>query len=138
MLNTAPVPFHLVRASLLSPDHLRINHTLDVQRNRIETTDVLRRAMNEKNYKQSINLLNAQVKRIQKSISAHDPFCQQLIRDLQYRYPTEHDYRLSQSNACLQHSSERSTYSTEHTPSVTLYQSPYQRLEIDRFNNHYS
>lgn len=137
-LTTTPVPFHLVRASSLTPNYLQINHTLDVQRNRIETAFVLNQAMNETNYQLSINLLKAQVKKIEESVSANDPFCQQLIIDLQHRYPTERDYRLSQSNACLQHSSERSTYSTEHTPSVMLYQSPYQRFEIDRYNNHYS
>ncbi|CAF3003804.1 unnamed protein product [Rotaria sp. Silwood2] len=137
-LTTTPVPFNLVRASFLSPEQLQINHALDIQRNRMETAFVLRRAMNETNYRRSLDLLKAQVQKIQESVSAQDPFCQQLIKDLEHRYPSERDYRLSQSNACIQHSSERSTYTTASTPSVLLYQSPQQRLQVTRFNEKYT
>ncbi|CAF4917625.1 unnamed protein product, partial [Rotaria sp. Silwood1] len=137
-LTTTPVPFHLVRDSSLSFKQLQVNYALDIQRNRVETAFVLRRAMNENNYRRSLHLLKAQVKKIQESVSAQDPFCQQLIKDLKHRYPSERDYRLSQSNAFIQHSSERSTYAPESTPSVLLYQSPQQRLEIIRFNEKYT
>ncbi|CAF4502812.1 unnamed protein product, partial [Rotaria sp. Silwood2] len=96
-LTTTPVPFNLVRASFLSPEQLQINHALDIQRNRMETAFVLRRAMNETNYRRSLDLLKAQVQKIQESVSAQDPFCQQLIKDLEHRYPSERDYRLSQN-----------------------------------------
>ena len=137
-LTTSPVPFCLVRSSSLSPEQLQINHTLDVQRNRVETALVLKRAMNENNYRRSIALLKAQVNKIQESISAQDPFCQQLIKDLQHQYPSERDYRLSQSNASIQHSLERGTYSTAAIPSVLIYQSPQQLLEVSRFNEKYT
>jgi hypothetical protein len=39
--------------------------------------------MHENNYHRSIGLLKAQVRKIEKSVSAQDPFCQQLIKDLQ-------------------------------------------------------
>jgi hypothetical protein len=93
--------------------------------------------MHESNYHRSIDLLKTQVKKIEESVSAHDPFCQQLIKDLEYHYPTERDYRLSQNNTYLQHSLERHTYSTESSPSVLMYQSPQQRFEINRFNEKY-
>jgi hypothetical protein len=136
-LTTTPVPFRLVRATSLSPSQLQINHTLDVQRNRIETAFVLQQAMHESNYHRSMGLLKTQVKKIEESVSAHDPFCQQLIKDLEYHYPTERDYRLSQNNIYLQHSLERHTYSTESSASVLMYQSPQQRFEINRFNEKY-
>ncbi len=137
-LTTIPVPFRLVRATSLSFEQLQINHTLDVQRNRIETAFAIRQAMHENNYHRSLGILKAQVRKIEASVSAHDPFCQQLIKDLQYNYPTERDYRLSQNNAYIQHSSERTTYSTEYSSSLLMYQSPQQRLEIDRFNEKYT
>ena len=91
--------------------------------------------MQEGNYHRSIDLLQAQVRKIEQSVSAQDPFCQQLIKDLQHHYPTERDYRLSQMNAYTQHSSERATYSIEHSHSVCQYRSPHQVIiEFNQFN----
>ena len=52
-LKTSPVPFHLIRSSQLPTDLLQINPTIDRQRNRVETTRALKRAMDEKDYKKS-------------------------------------------------------------------------------------
>ncbi|CAF2652601.1 unnamed protein product [Rotaria sp. Silwood2] len=65
--------------------------------------------MNESNYQRSLAILKAQAEKIKASISAQDPFCQLLVKDLEYRYPSERDYRSSHHNTYMQHSSERAT-----------------------------
>ncbi|UJR18281.1 hypothetical protein I4U23_005184 [Adineta vaga] len=137
-LNTVSVPFHLVRSSFLTSELCRINRKVDIQRNRVRTAMVLKQAMNENNYDRSLSILKNQVKSIQRSASARHPFCQQLVKDLKYQYPSEEEYRSSQSNACLQHLSERSTYTTERCQSAKSYQSPQQQLEIEHFNMNYT
>ncbi|CAF4662736.1 unnamed protein product, partial [Rotaria magnacalcarata] len=54
--------------------------------------------MDEQDYGRSLELLKAQVKNIKSSVSGEDPFCQQLIKDLEYRYPNEHAYRSTNYN----------------------------------------
>jgi hypothetical protein len=83
---TPYVPFRLIRASELSPDLLQINHKIDLQRNRVETAAVLKQAMDESDYNGSLDLLKVEVDKIKASVSAQDPFCQQLIKDLRCRY----------------------------------------------------
>ncbi len=137
-LTSVPVFFRLVRASHLSPDQLKVNYTIDVQRNRAETARVLRQAMEETNYKQSLVLLKAQVEKIQASVSAEDPFCQKLIKDLQHSFPTEREYRSSHHNAYRCHETERGTYNTSATTSSELYLSPQQRALVAHFMNKYT
>ncbi|CAF0860364.1 unnamed protein product [Didymodactylos carnosus] len=118
-ITTTPVPFQLVRASHPSADLLQINRTLDLQRNRVETAHVLERAMNEYDYGRSLAILKGQVEKIKASVSAQDPFCQQLIKDLEYRYPSERDYRSSHHNNYYQHQTERGTYAPVVSGQVT-------------------
>ncbi len=137
-LTSVPVFFRLVRASQLLPDQLKVNYTIDVQRNRAETARVLRQAMEETNYKQSLVLLKAQVEKIKASVSAEDPFCQKLINDLQHSFPTEREYRSSHHNCYRSHETERGTYNTSATTSSQLYVSPQQRALVAHFMNKYT
>ncbi|CAF3648947.1 unnamed protein product [Rotaria sordida] len=104
---TDPVSFNLVRGSHPPDDLLSVNHVLDIQRNRVETTHALEQAMVEGNYRQSRTILKAQVDKIKASVSAQDPFCQKLIKDFEYHYPIERDYRSSQHNTYMCHRMER-------------------------------
>ena len=137
-LTSVPVPFQLIRAPHLSSDHLKINYTLDIQRNRVETARTLRQAMEEIDYKQSLTLLKAQVENIKASVSAQDPFCQKLINDLQYSFPTEREYRSSHHNCYRSHETERGTYGTAASTSSQLYVSPQQRAQVAHFMNKYT
>ncbi|CAF1411277.1 unnamed protein product [Rotaria magnacalcarata] len=132
---TRPGPFHLIRASNLSADDLQVNYQIDLQRNRIETTLALRQAMDEQDYGRSLELLNAQVKNIKSSVSGEDPFCQQLIKDLEYRYPNEHAYRSTNYNICRQHATERGTYSSVTSSSAKVYNSVHQFHQMDHFQS---
>ncbi|CAF3178743.1 unnamed protein product [Rotaria socialis] len=111
-ITTDPVSFNLVRRSHLGYDLLQVNSVLDIQRNRVETTRALEQAMAEHDYRQSRAILQAQVDKIKASVSANDPFCQNLIKDLEYRYPTESAYRSSQYNTYICHTMERGTYTS--------------------------
>jgi hypothetical protein len=82
--------------------------------------------MDEQDYSRSLALLKTQVEKIKTSVSAQDPFCQQLIKDLEYRYSTECDYRSTYHNIYMQHASERSTYSTATSSSVHIYGNVHQ------------
>ncbi|CAF1056738.1 unnamed protein product [Adineta steineri] len=134
---TTSVPFHLIRNSTLLSDHLQVSYTIDLQRNRIETALVLKQAMDEQNYSRSIAILRAQVEKIKASVSAQDPFCQQLIRDLEYRYPTEHGYRSTYHNIYRQHATERGTYSSSTSTSAQIYGSVYQRRQMAHYQKQY-
>lgn len=136
--NSVPVSFQLIRASDLSPDQLKVNYTLDIQRNRVETARALKQAMEENNYKQSLALLKTQVETIKASVSAQDPFCQKLINDLEYSFPTEREYRSSHHHCYRSHESERGTYNTAATSSSELYLSPQQRTQVAHFMNKYA
>lgn len=137
-ITTEPVSFRLIRAPQLSADHLAVNYTIDVQRNRVETARVLRQAMEERDYTQSLRLLKAQVEKIEASISAADPFCQNLISDLQQSFPTEREYRSSHHNTYRCHETERGTYNSYGTSSSQLYVSPQQRAQVAHFMNKYT
>ncbi len=115
-------------------DLLRINHTLDRQRNRVETVLALKRAMDEKDYKKSLAILQVQVQKIEASVSAQDSFCQQLIKDLKHRYPREQDYRSTASSAFVQQSTERGTYAPSYMSSVDMYQTPHQQQYVNDYN----
>ncbi|CAM4961865.1 unnamed protein product [Rotaria socialis] len=132
---TRPDPFHLMRASNLSLDDLQVNYQIDLQRNRIETALVLRQAMNEQDYGRSFELLKAQVKNIKSSVSGEDPFCQELIKDLEYRYPNERAYRSANYNIYRQHATERGTYSSVSSSSAKVYNSVHQLHQMGHFQS---
>ena len=132
-ITTTPVSFKLVRTAQPTADLLQVNYTLDVQRNRVETAREIKRAMDENNYQRSLAILKAQVQKIKSSVSAADPFCQLLIKDLEYRYPSERDYRASHSNSYMQHSSERGTYAAIGNISSAMYQQPIQQQQAAHF-----
>jgi hypothetical protein len=89
--------------------------------------------MEEYNYQQSLALLKAQVEKIQASVSAQDPFCQNLIKDLEHHYPSEQEYRSSHHNACRVYHTERGTY----IPSTTVGTRQYQNSRQIRQAAHY-
>ncbi|CAF2688396.1 unnamed protein product [Rotaria sp. Silwood2] len=134
-ITTNPVSFNLVRDSHPRNDLLHVNHALDIQRNRVETAHALERAMAEDNYRQSRTILKAQVDKIKASVSAQDPFCQKLIKDLEYHYPTERDYRSSQHNTYMCHRTERGTYMPISNTSTLQYVNSYQRQMASDFEN---
>ncbi|CAF0894689.1 unnamed protein product [Didymodactylos carnosus] len=133
IITTTAVPFQLARASHSSADLLLINHTVDLQRNRVETENVLERAMNEYDYGRSRAILKDQVEKIKASVSAQGPFCQQLIKDLEYRYPSERKYRSSHHNSYHQHQTERGTYTPSSTISTQQYLSQEQSTQAADF-----
>jgi hypothetical protein len=132
-ITTSPVSFQLIRTAQPAADVLQVNYTLDIQRNRVETAREIKRAMDEHDYQRSLAILKAQVDKIKSSVSAQDPFCQSLIKDLEYRYPSERDYRLSHNNAYMQHSSERGTYAPATACSSKVYQMPQQQQQMAHF-----
>ncbi|CAF2978602.1 unnamed protein product, partial [Rotaria sp. Silwood2] len=128
-----PVSFQLTRTAQPPADLLQVNYTLDIQRNRVETVREIKRVMHENNYQRSIAILKAQVDKIKASVSAQDPFCQLLVKDLEYRYPSERDYRTSYYNAYAQHSSERGTYAPSTNASALQYQCRSQQQQVIHF-----
>ncbi|CAF3700286.1 unnamed protein product [Rotaria sordida] len=60
-IKTDPVSFNLVRDSHPPTDLFRVNHELDIQRNRVETTHALAQAMAEYDYRKSRAILQAQI-----------------------------------------------------------------------------
>ena len=137
-ITTTPVPFQLVRASQPSADLLQVNHTLDLQRNRVETAHALERAMAEQDYRQSLAILKAQVEKIKASVSGQDPFCQKLIKDLEHHYPSERDYRSTHHTTYMCHTTERGTYMPTTTFSSEQYQSAYQTRQAADYQNKHS
>ncbi len=132
-VSSALVPFQLIRAPQLSANLLQVNHTLDRQRNRVETAFALKQAMNEKNYRKSLAILTAQVEKIQASVSAQDPFCQKLIKDLKHHFRSEREYRSTTLNSYAQQSLERGTYASSLVSSVQMYQTPQQQQRINDY-----
>lgn len=136
-LTSTPIPFQLARGSQLSPDLLQVNNAVDIQRNRVETARVLRQAMEESDYRRSLELLKAQVEKINSSMSAQDPFCQTLMNDLRCSYPTEREYRSSHHHGYRSYETERGTYRTAGASSE-LYLSPQQRAQVVHFMSKYT
>lgn len=134
-ITTVPVSFKLIRVAHPAEHLLAVNHVLDRQRNRIETAQALERAMEENNFSRSRAILKAQVEKIQASVSAQDPLCQELVRDLQHSYPTENAYRSSHTNTYMCHHTERGTYIPSTTTSSERYNTNHQRLLAARLRN---
>ncbi|CAF2734931.1 unnamed protein product [Rotaria sp. Silwood2] len=134
-LTTNSVPFELIRVPQPSTELLQVNYTLDLQRNRVETALVLKQAMEENNYEQSMNLLKDQIEKLKKSVSAKDPFCQQLIQDLKHPFRSERDYRSTHHNTYMQHLTERGTWSSTANASTIHYSTISQNSQVDHFRN---
>lgn len=98
-----------------------MNYALDIQRNRAETSAVLKQAAAEHDYARARQLINAQVEKIRASVSAADPLCQQLIRDLEYQHTNHNEFKLNMTNMWMQHGQERATYCTAASTSATGY-----------------
>ncbi|CAF3833932.1 unnamed protein product [Rotaria sp. Silwood1] len=122
-IHTPTIPFLLARPAQLTPDSplLVVNYALDLQRNRAETSRVLKEAVNEPNHERARELLNVQLTKIRASVSAQDPLCQQLIRDLEYQYTSQYEFATTMTNMYMQHGQERFTYSTATTFSSNCY-----------------
>ncbi|CAF3635952.1 unnamed protein product [Rotaria sp. Silwood1] len=137
-ITTDPVSFKLVRGSQPPIDLLCVNHELDIQRNRVETAHALAQAMAENDYRQSRAILEAQVNKIKASASGQDPFCQKLIKDLEYSYPSERVYRSSHQNTYRCHVTERGTYQPSSNISSRDYANACQRRMALNFPNNKS
>lgn len=66
-------------------------------------------------------MIQAQLEKIRSSVSAADPLCQQLIRDLEYNYSNQLEFKRNMTNMYMQHGQERATYSTCATISTVGY-----------------
>ena len=95
--------FTLARPNQINPQSplLQVNYTLDVQRNRAETSAVLKRAVEEDDYARAREMINAQLTKIRSSVSAADPLCQQLIRDLEYKYSNQYEFKTTMTNMSM-------------------------------------
>lgn len=89
--------------------------------------------MAESDYRHSRDILRVQIDSIKASISAQDPFCQQLIKDLGYRYTSERDYRSAQNNNLRCQQMERGTYMTPTNISAQSYVSTNQQAMASYF-----
>lgn len=89
--------------------------------------------MDETDYKKSLAILKSQVEKIEASVSAQDPFCQQLINDLKHRYPSERDYRAQNHNSYMQQATERGTYAQASATSVQMYQTLPQQMCVNNY-----
>ncbi|CAF4073033.1 unnamed protein product [Rotaria sordida] len=130
-----PIPFVLARPNQIEPQSslLQVNYELDIQRNRAETSHVLKRAVDENNYERARDMINVQIAKIRSSVSAQNPLCQQLIRDLEHQYSNHHEFRTTMTNMYMQHGQERATYSTIATISANCYMTSGQ----ERFRKKY-
>ncbi|CAF0860983.1 unnamed protein product [Adineta steineri] len=135
-ITTTPVSFQLIRTAQPTADQLQVNYELDIQRNRVETAREIKRAMDTNNYQQSLAILKAQVDKVKASVSSQSPFCQLLIRDLEYRYPSERAYRSSHHNTYMQHASERGTYAPTTSFSSAQYLNISQQQQVIQFQQH--
>ena len=81
----------------------------------------MKQAVEEQNYQRAREMINSQLEKIRSSVSAEDPLCQQLIRDLEYQYSSQHDFKTTMTNMYMQHGQERATYSTGTTISASCY-----------------
>ncbi|CAF3327152.1 unnamed protein product [Rotaria socialis] len=126
-ITTNPVSFQLVRVSSPPTNLLQINPVLDRQRNRIETTQALEQAMAESDFQASRTILMTQVEKIKHSVSVQDPFCQELIQDLERIYPSEREYRSSHCHTYMSHRTERGTYVPNEHVSSQRYNTDHQR-----------
>ncbi|CAF4891547.1 unnamed protein product [Rotaria sp. Silwood1] len=137
-ITTPQVPFYFIRAPNLPADLLRVNYQLDRQRNRIETIEALERAMAERDYEQSRVILASQVEKLKASVSAQDPFCQELIRDLEYSFPSEQEYRSTHYTSSRCHATERGAYLPTSTTSSGRYHTRRQQELIERYKRNVS
>lgn len=122
-VHTPSVPFILIRPDQIDPQSalLHVNYTLDIQRNRAETTHALKQAVSTDDYQRAREIINVQLDKIRSSVSAQDPICKQLIRDLEYQYSNHREFQTTMTNMYMQHGQERATYSTGTTISAACY-----------------
>lgn len=112
---------------------MQVNYALDIQRNRAETSAILKQAVEERNYNRARDLINAQLEKIRSSVSAADPLCQQLIRDLEYNYSNQLEFKRNMTNMYMQHGQERATYSTAATISTIGYKTSSQERYCKKY-----
>jgi hypothetical protein len=106
---------------------------LTLQWNQAETSEVLKRAVEEVDYRRAHDMINAQLDKIRSSVSAVDSLCQQLIRDLEYKYSNQYEFKTTMTNMYMQHGQERATYSTGTAISAACYMTSGQ----ERFQSKY-
>ncbi|CAF3879577.1 unnamed protein product [Rotaria sp. Silwood1] len=135
IVHTPHVPFILARPNQIDPRSslLQVNYELDIQRNRSETSQVLKEAVKENNYERARAMINSQIAKIRSSVSAENPLCQQLIRDLEHQYLNQREFQTTMTNMYMQHGQERATYSTIATVSANCYMTSGQ----ERFRSKY-
>jgi hypothetical protein len=136
-VHTPPVSFILARPNQIDPRSplLQVNYTLDIQRNRAETSEVLKKAVEENDYSRARDMINAQLEKIRSSVSAQDPLCQQLIRDLEYQYSSQHEFQTTMTNMYMQHGQERATYSSVTTFSADCYKTIGQERFLSKYKS---
>ncbi|CAF1924119.1 unnamed protein product [Rotaria magnacalcarata] len=134
-IRTEPVPFLLARPSQIAPQSslLKDNYELDIQRNRAETSEILKRAVVETDYERAREMVKGQLEKIRSSVSAECPLCQQLMWDLEFQYPSQIESSISLATVHMQHEQEHNSHSTTTTisevcnmpPNLGRYRSKY-------------
>ncbi|CAF4763602.1 unnamed protein product [Rotaria magnacalcarata] len=116
-VRTEPVPFLLARPSQIAPQSslLKVNYELDIQRNRAETSEVLKRAVVETDYERARGMVKGQLEKIRSSVSVESPLCQQLMWDLEFQYPSQIESSISLATVHMQHEQEHNSDSTTTT-----------------------
>ena len=134
-MNTPDVPFTLARPDQIDPRSplVQMNYTLDVQRNRTETSQVLQQAVKTSDYQLARQMIDVQLAKIRASASAADPFCQQLIQDLEHRQPSQQVFQSVMTNMCIQQSQERATYTSACVGSSAIYKTAGQQRFLSKF-----
>ena len=134
-VQTLPVPFKLARPDQLDPQSplLQVNHDLDVQRNRAETSRVLKEAARLPDYNQARELIRTHVANIRASVSAQDPLCQKLILDLESRYANQKEFNATITSLYMQHGQERATYLSSRMCSANSYTTFGQERFVKNF-----
>ncbi|CAF3322859.1 unnamed protein product [Rotaria socialis] len=94
---------------------IQVNYELDIQRNRIETSEVLKRAVVETDYERARQMINVQLAKISSSISAANPLCQQLMWDLEFQYPSQIESSISLATVHMQHEQKHNSHATTTT-----------------------
>lgn len=95
----------------------------------------MRQAVNETDFARAREIINAQLAKIRSSVSVQDPFCQQLIRDLEYQYANQREFQTTMINMSLQHGQERATYATKNTCSSSRYMTYGQERYRSKFTS---
>jgi len=128
------------------PDRKSANYALDIQRNRVESSEALekgRSLADSNNLTEARKVVNDAIKKIQESVSANDEFCQGLIKDLNdclKNMENQHTYTnigsKMMANQWMANMQQRSTNACESSSVQSAYHSKKKSAMVSKFVNH--